>query len=43
MDTFNWDLEYIDNTMRLWEFNLYVEMLEDRLEKEEQERKKHQN
>ena len=41
MDSFNWDMHYIDN-MRMWEFEIYVEMLKQRVEKEEKERKKHE-
>ena len=39
MDSFNWSPEYLDN-MRLWEIDTYVELLEQRLEKEEKARKK---
>lgn len=38
MDQFGWDMEYTDS-MRLWEFEIYLDMLKHRVEKEEQERK----
>ncbi len=39
MDTFDWSPEYIES-LRMWEFDVYVDMLNKRLEKEEKERKK---
>lgn len=42
MDSFGWDAEYIDN-LRMFEYEIYVEMLKDRLKREEEERRRMQN
>ena len=39
MDSYKWDMEYMDQ-MRMWEFETYVELLKQKMEKEEQERNK---
>ena len=39
MDSFNWSIEYIES-LRMWEFEVYVDLLEQRLEKEEKEHRK---
>ena len=41
MDTFKWSMEYIDS-LRMWEFKSFIELLEARVEKEEAERERAQ-
>ena len=40
MDSFGWDADYIEG-MRMFEYEIYVAMLNERVKKEEAERKRH--